>query len=154
MKKISIVLAVAALAGFAGQANAATANAIFGGSVANSCTLTAGAAGVLVPNLESDVLSSSLSGGSASTVTALATARGFKVSAIAPASFTTGDSTDTTFASSYDLAGPTTASGVAGATETTLNRGSHTVSVNLVATKSSGVFANGAYAATVTVRCE
>jgi hypothetical protein len=100
------------------------------------------------------VLSSTESGGSASNVTALATARGFKVSAIAPAAFTTGDSTDVTFASTYSISGPTTATGVAGAVETTINRGSHTVAVNLAATKSSGVFANGTYSATVTVRCE
>jgi hypothetical protein len=154
MKKISLVLAVAALSGFAGVANAATANAVFGGAVANSCTLTAGTAGVMAPNLESDVLSSTETGGSASTVTALATARGFKVSAIAPTAFTSGDSTDATFAASYSISGPTTATDVAGATETTILRGSHTVAVNLTATKSSGPFANGTYAATVVVRCE
>lgn len=154
MNKISIVLTAVALMGSVNAAHAVDANARFGGAVSNSCTLTAGSDGVLVPSLESDVLSSEGGSGSAATVTALATARGFTVQTIAPTAFTTGDSTGVTFASKYSVSGSTTAANVAGTTATTLNRGSHQVAVNLSATKASGVFANGSYAATVTVRCE
>ena len=154
MNKFSIALAAAALIGTVGAAHAVDSNARFGGSVNNSCTLTAGTDGVLMPNINSDVLSSEETGGVNATVAALVTARGFKVKALAPTVFVTGDSTDVTFAAKYSLSGPTTATNVAGATQTTLNRGSHIVSVNLAATKSVGVFANGTYAAEVTVRCE
>ncbi len=154
MNKFSIALAAAALIGTVGAAHAVDSNAKFGGSVNNSCSLAAGTDGVLMPNIDSDVLSSKVTGGVNATVAALVTARGFTVRALAPIAFTLGDSTNVTFASNYSLTGSTTASNVAGATATTLNRGPHQVLVDLVATKSTGVFANGTYQAEVTVRCE
>jgi hypothetical protein len=158
MKKISLALAMVGAAVVANQAHAVDVGARFGGSVAHSCTLTAGADGVMVPNIDNDVLSSTASGGSAATVTALTTARGYRLSAIAPAAFNSapaGESGTYSFVSTYSVSGPTSATNVPGATTTSLNRGSNAVSVDLVATKTDGnVYSNGSYEAIVTVRCE
>lgn len=158
MKKITLALAMVGAAALANQAHAVDTGARFGGSVSHSCTLTAGADGVMVPNIDNDVLSSTASGGSAAGVTALVTARGYRLSAIAPAAFNSvpaGESGTYSFVSTYSVSGPTTATNVPGATTTSLNRGSNSVAVNLVASKTDGnVFTNGAYEAIVTVRCE
>lgn len=154
MNKFSIALAAAALIGSVGAAHAVDAKAKFNGNVAHSCTLVAGTDGTLVPNFDGDVLSSKLTGGAAATVTATTTAGPYKVSALAPVAFTLGSSTNTTFEASYSISGATTASNVAGATVTKVKRGTNNISVDLVATNSLDAFANGNYAAEVTVRCE
>jgi hypothetical protein len=133
---------------------AATAPALFSGTVLSTCVLTVGTPGILTPNASYSKLSSDNAGGSESTVSALATGTGFKVSAIAPSAFTTGPTAADTFVSKYSLSGANTASNVAGATTTTLTPGTSLVSVGLEADKSTGTFGAGAYTAAVTVRCE
>jgi hypothetical protein len=156
MKKF-LTLAAGMLLLSSAQAFAATAGALFSGAVTSTCVLTAGTPGIIAPNSDYTGLSSQNAGGLSSSVAALATGSSFKVSAIAPNTFLTAPAdgnTNTSFASSYSLSGSTTASNVAGATQTPLNSGSATVSVNLAASKSSGNFSAGAYTAEVTVRCE
>jgi len=151
MRLVSCLLAAGLLSG---GASAGDMPATFAGLVLSTCVLTAGTAGVLTNNSSFNDLASTNAGGARSTVVALTTGTGFKISALAPSSFVTGDSTSVTFSADYNLNGVTTASGVAGATQTTLNLGTTTVSVGLDAQKSSGNFSAGAYSAIVTVRCE
>jgi hypothetical protein len=148
------LLAGAALLAMCGSAQAATIGAPFGGAVNNSCTLTALTSGVLAVNVNSNLLASNITGGRAATVRAVTSSRGFKVSAIAPTAFATGDSTNTNFISRYTVRGPTRFTNILGTVLSSLNRGTHTISVILRAQRTSGIFPNGAYSAVVTVRCE
>ena len=148
MKKFNFALAALLLLAPAG-AHAATGTANFSGTIAAICILTSGAAGVITPNSTYTTLSSTNTGGFASTLTAISTGTAFTVATDAP----TGITADT-LSSSYSLSGSTSASNVSGSTQTTLNAGTTAVSVNMVAAKTSGNFASGNYAATVTVRCE
>ncbi len=154
MKKYFICAATMALFGFSSSAFAATSPALFSGTVASTCVLTVGVAGIITPNADYTKLSSDKAGGAESTVSALATGATFKVSAIAPSAFTAGPSTADGFVSKYTLSGATSASNVAGATTTTLTPGVTNVAVDLEADKTSGTFNAGAYNAAVTVRCE
>jgi hypothetical protein len=147
-------LAVVILVGGAGGAQAVDANATFTGLITNTCVLTVGTPGIITANSGFSGLSSDNAGGSESTVSALITGGTFNVSAIAPSTFTLGDSTNVSFATDYSLSGASTASDVAGATTTAISSGVTNVAVDLSATKSSGNFGAGAYAATVIVRCE
>lgn len=148
MKKLNLILAIALLiapvSGFA-----ATGTASFSGTVVSTCILTAGTPGVIAPNADYTSMSSTNTGGSVSTVTAISNGTIFKVSTDAP----TGVSADT-LSSSYALSGATTSASVSGSTQTLLNAGNTAVSVNMSAIKTSGNFAAGAYVGLVTVRCE
>ncbi len=154
MKFNLIAIAIPALLVFTPVTFAADATAVFAGTVLNTCVLTVGTPGIITTNATYSKLDSDNAGGAESTVAALATGAGFKISAIAPTTFTSGSSTNVAFAADYSLAGATSATDVAGATTTTLQAGATTVSVGLEAAKSSGSFEAGAYAAAVTVRCE
>lgn len=154
MKNYFIAATCLAVACAPSSAMAADATALFAGTVASTCVLTVGTPGIITANANFTQLDSDNAGGAESTVAALATGAGFKVSALAPTTFTTGSSTNVAFVADYSLTGATTASNVAGATTTTLGAGLSTVSVGLEANKSSGTFGAGAYAAAVTVRCE
>jgi hypothetical protein len=154
VKLVSTLGAALVLVLSADLARAAVAPAPFSAAVNNSCTLTVLRSGVLAVNTASTLLASNITGGRTAQVRALTTSRGFKVSAIAPTAFTTGDSANTTFASLYTLRGATVVTNRSGSTITNLNRGTHTVTVNLRATRTSGIFPNGSYSAVVTVRCE
>lgn len=133
---------------------AVDAGAVFAGLVLSTCALTVGTPGVMTANAGYTSLSSENAGGSRSTVVALTTGATFNISALAPSTFTAGDSSNVTFATDYTLTGSTSASDILGVTTTLLNIGTTTVAVDLTATKSTGNFPAGAYAATVTVRCE
>ena len=135
-------------------ADAATANAVFSGSILSTCVLTVGTPGVMTADSGYSGLSSDNASGVESTVSALVTGGTFNVSAIAPSAFTLGDSSNVSFVTDYTLTGAATASDVAGATTTAIPAGVTNVSVDLAATKSTGTFAAGVYAATVIVRCE
>ncbi len=136
------------------NAHAATAPAVFTGTVLSTCVLTVGTPGIIAPNSDFSALDSRNPGGLPSSVSALTTGGSFSISAVPPASFTTGSSTGVTFATAYTLSGATTASGVIGTATTLLGIGVTNISVDLAATKSSGSFQAGAYTAAVTVRCE
>lgn len=133
---------------------AATTGAVFTGAVENTCVLTVGTPGVITPNSAYTVMSSKNALGSQSTVAALVTGGTFSVSTVAPSSFTVGDSTNVSFASSYSLSGATSATDITGLTATQILPGVTNIEVDLTATKSTSNFVTGAYNATVTVRCE
>jgi len=128
-----------------------------------SCTIVVLSSGQMTPNAAIAVLGSAQPGGSAAQVkvtanslicTVLGLLDCFRVSAPAPAAFTTypsGGDAGVTFSTSYRVDG---GAGIAGSVQTEVLNGSHTVAVDLSAARASGVFPAGAYQAQVTVRCE
>jgi hypothetical protein len=145
------------LISFESEGRAATANVPFTGTVLSVCALTVGTPGVMAPNANYTQLNSQNAGGSSGSVTAVTTGTGFSVTTEAPSNFTlspTGGGANVTFTSSYSATGVTTVSLTAGTTVTPLNIGITDVSVHLSATKSTGSFPAGAYAAEVVIRCE
>lgn len=149
---LSAALAISAL-----PAHAADGIVPFTGLVTSTCVLTVGTPGVLGANADYSTLSSAAAGGTAGLVTALSTGTTFRVSAIAPTSFSIspdGGNDGVTFAASYQASGATSIGNTLGAVTTTLGLGLTNLTVNLDATKSSGPFPGGAYTAEVVVRCE
>lgn len=155
MKLFGKVL-VAAVAMIPAQAFAATGNIPFNGTVTATCLITVGSSGTIMPNAGFTVLGSTQAGGAPGTATILTTGNAYNVSVDSPASWSSAPASaaGTTFATAYDLTGANTASGVSGATTTTLAHGTTNVAVNLTATHPSGSFEAGTYTATAVLRCE
>lgn len=151
---LKVLAAVAAIA--PGQAFAVTGTVPFSGSVTDTCVITVGSPGTIMPNTAYNVLSSKEAGGAAGTATILATGNAYSVSANAPTSWSVspGSTPATTFAAEYDLSGANTASNVSGSTLTALSHGSTNVSIDLTATLASGTYESGSYATTVVLLCE
>ena len=152
---LSIALASASLLSFTQPAN--SLDILFGGNILSSCVLVVGAPGVFGVNANGDVLSSKEAGGSAGTLTATATGTGYEISITSPAAFTVspaGATSDATFVSTYSLSGDTIVGETDEATSSPVNTGITNVSVDLVATKNSGIYSAGNYQAPVTVTCE
>ena len=156
-RAFSLAATIATILAAAPAALAATANVPFSGVVVSTCTLAVATPGILAPNSNYTVLGSNQPGGSAGAVTIISTGATFKVSATAPSSFTVAPAdgnTNTTFQAHYQSTGATSIGSVLGSTATPLNAGVTSLSVDLSATKSSGVFSQGAYTSEVVVRCE
>lgn len=152
-----LIIAGGLTACLASDSLAATANVPFTSVVLASCVLTVGTPGVMMPSADYASMSSASGGGTAGTVAVLNTGGTFRVSAIAPTAFTlapTGGSDNVTFASTYSGSGATSIGTTNGATQTNVSNGLTNLTVNLQATKSTGTFGAGAYAAEVVVRCE
>ncbi len=137
------------------QAFAVTGNVIFNGSVNNTCAITIVDAGILATNVGQTQLSSTNAGGQAGTATLATTSTAYSVTVNAPTAFDTQPATagTSTFAASYGTTGAT----VLAAGQTTLRPlsvGTTTVAVNMTATKVTGAYPTGTYAATVVLRCE
>jgi|GEM_PF-675990 len=138
------------------EAQAVNATVQFSATLLGACVLVA-TNGTLAPSADYTTLDSTLTGGLAGLVTATATSGTFKFSLVAPSSFTsapTGGNTNLTFATTYSGTGATTIGSTSGATQTSLNFGITALSVNLSATKSTGVFPAGSYQADVTAQCQ
>ena len=84
---LKVLAAVAVIAPV--QAYSATGNIPFNGSVTDTCVITVGSAGTIMPNTAYTVLSSKEAGGAAGTATILATGNGYSVSADAPTAWST-----------------------------------------------------------------
>ena len=156
-KQLTLVLASAVLTAWSLPSFAATGNVPFAGLITATCVLTVGTPGVLSPNPDFSILSSSNGSGQPGTISALSTGTAFRLSAIAPSAFTLSPPTggdNVTFTSSYSASGATNIGTTPGNTATLLNNGLTNVNVNLVAQKSAGTYAAGAYATEVVVRCE
>ena len=156
-KIVSKAAAVAVLALSADVASAAQATVPFTGVVTSTCVLTVGTPGVMAASTDFTTLSSTNAGGVPGSVAALSTGTTFKVSAIAPGSFTAspaGGGDAVTFNALYRGTGATSIGSTPGATATTLNTGLTNLQVDLSALRSSGTYPGGAYAAEVIVRCE
>ncbi|MGQ0671515.1 MAG: hypothetical protein ACT4N2_01355 [Hyphomicrobium sp.] len=138
-------------------ADAATTNLPFAGLVTAACVLTVGTPGVMAPDASYSNMSSDAGSGVAGTVAVLNTGGTYQVSAIAPSAFTlapTGGGDNVNFTTTYEASGATNIGTTPGSTTTAVNAGLTNLTVDLSATKSSGTFAAGAYAAEVVVRCE
>lgn len=134
---------------------AATGDVQFDAVVNNTCTIAVGPAGVLSTNVGQTTLSSTNPGGSAGTADITATSAAYSVSVNAPTAFATapsGGGTNVTFAANYASAGATTVATTSSAAP--LNTGVSNITVNMTATKTSGSFPTGTYAAIVVLRCE
>ena len=156
-KIVSMSCFAAAMIGSAASALAAQGTIQFTGAVTSTCVLTVGAPGVLAPNTDFTQLNSQASGGSAGTIAVLSTGSAFKVSTVAPTSFTSAPATggdSVNYSTSYQGSGATSIGSTPGTTATTVNTGLTNLSVNLLAQKSAGTFAAGAYVTVVIVRCE
>lgn len=148
------LLTMAALAGLCQPAPAA---------IIGTCTIMVGGSGTMTANPTINILGSMQAGGQSAGATINASSLlcsllnlldCYSVSAPAPAAFTSspsGGGTNVSFATAYRLD-----SGVStpGSTTQKLVNGTHTVQVDLTATKSSGIFPAGSYQGMVTVRCE
>lgn len=149
------VAAAAATILCAGTASAQTntdANAVFTGTILDTCAVTVPTPGTLDSSADATVLSSQIGTGSAAEAVLVTNSPRSEVQVIAPTSFTVapaGSDTDTTFAASYDIGGNV----VDGVVSTLLGIGVNDVDVHASATKGSGAFEGGAYTLTVTVRC-
>ena len=140
-----------------GTARAVTANLQFTANIGGACILTVVNNGILAPNTGFTVLDSAQLGGVPASVTALTTSSGFSFSASTPSSFTLaplGGNSNVTFATTYSGVGTTIIPPTAGSTATALNFGVTVITVNLAATKSTGIFPAGSYQADVTATCE
>lgn len=136
------------------QAHAVTGNVIFNADVQNTCAITVVDAGTLTANVGQTVLSSENAGGSAGTATIVTTSAAYQISVNAPTVFSTvpvGGAADT-FAAKYSTTGDSAYVDQTGANP--LATGTHNVSVDLAASKTTGSFPTGLYAATVVLRCE
>ncbi|MBZ9795103.1 hypothetical protein [Mesorhizobium sp. ES1-4] len=145
---------MSAFAGFCLPARAA---------IVGTCTIMVGASGTMTTSPTIGILGSTQAGGQSAEATITASSLlcsllnlldCYSVSAPAPAAFTSSPSsggTNVTFATTYRLD-----SGVStpGSTTQKLVNGTHTVQVDLTATKSSGIFPAGSYQGMVTVLCE
>lgn len=149
------MLAAAVLAGLCPPAGAA---------IVGTCTIMVGGSGTMKANPGINILGSKQAGGSSATATITTSSLlctlldlldCYSVSAPAPAAFTSapsGGNTNVTFASVFRLDG----SGVdnPGGSPQRVSNGTHSLQVDLTATKSSGIFPAGSYQGTVTVLCE
>jgi len=149
------LFAIAALAGFCLPAHAA---------IIGTCTIIIGASGTMKSNPSINIFGSKQAGGSSAGATITASSLlctllnlidCYSVSAPAPIAFTSapsGGDTNVSFASVFRLDG----SGLdnPGSAPQKLTNGTHTIQVDLTATKSPGIFPAGSYQAQVTVRCE
>ena len=149
------LLAVAGLAAFCAPASAA---------IVGTCTIMIGSSGTMKANPAINTFGSKQAGGSSASATITASSLlctlldlldCYSVSAPAPAAFTSapsGGNTNVNFATVFRLDG----SGVdiLGSSPQRVSNGTHSLQVDLTATKTSGIFPAGNYQGTVTVRCE
>ena len=159
MKKLVYTAAVVAAVFASAQANAATGNVQFDGTVAGTCVINVSNAGVLGVSTDFSTLGSSQAGGTPGSATVQTTDSSFKISLDTPSAWTSAPASgnaNVAFSSAYSSTGSTTASNVEGSTMTPLNAGSHNVTINLTAAKtvSGETFAPGSYQAQVVLRCE
>jgi hypothetical protein len=133
-------------------------------AIIGTCTIMVGASGTMKANLNINTFGSKQAGGSSATATIVANSLlcsllnlldCYSVSAPAPIAFTSAPSagnTNVTFATVYRLDG--SGADVSGSSPQKLTNGTHSLQVDLTATKSPGIFPAGSYQGTVTVRCE
>lgn len=142
---------------FATPVWSATGDIQYDATVADYCAITVDQNGVLGPRPDLRVLNSRVAnGGSPGRATVVTSASGYTLSTDTPAAFTAepvADTTPETFTSLFRSVGATTIAETD--VPTSLNAGSHTVRVTLIARKSPGdIFVSGTYSAVVVLRCE
>ncbi|RRI07713.1 hypothetical protein EH240_00250 [Mesorhizobium tamadayense] len=150
-----VLLAMALLAGFHLPAQAA---------IIGTCTIMIGASETMKSNPAINIFGSRQAGGSSATATITASSLlctilnlldCYSVSAPAPIAFTSspsGGDTNVTFDTVFRLDG--SGPDIPGGSPQRVINGTHSVQVDLTATKSPGIFPAGNYQGTVTLRCE
>lgn len=154
-KSVPVVLAGASALVVLAAPAAHAAGVGFNGLITSSCALTIGLDGTLTTNPGGTTLASNQSGGSAATALILSTASTYKLEVDPVTSFTlapTGGQPDAV-AVTYNATGVTTVTARAAGTPLNLGLGLTNVTVDLSATKSSGIFPSGLYHADVVMRC-
>ena len=159
MKKLCAIAATTFVVLTPIQANSATGNIPFSGTVSNSCIITVGSSGAIAASSDYAALGSEETGGAAGTATILTTGGGFDLSADAPTSFSSAPTTgndNVLFAVNYAATGANSIAKTDGGIATPLSRGSSAITVNMSGVKSvpGETFESGTYAATVVLRCE
>ncbi|MDG4881088.1 hypothetical protein [Mesorhizobium sp. WSM4884] len=146
---------MAVLAAFCAPAQAA---------IVGTCTIVVGSSGTMKANPSINIFGSKQAGGSSATATITASSLlctilnlldCYSVSAPAPIAFTSapsGGDTNVTFDTVFRLDG--SGLDIPGSSPQRVTNGTHSIQVDLTATKSPGVFPAGNYQGTVTVRCE
>ncbi len=135
---------------------AQTTNVPFAAAVTSVCILSVVTPGVLATSTDFTKLDSREAAGVSGAV-AIVNTGPFSVSAEAPSAFTiapAGGDDNVSFQAFYTASGATTAGETLGSVATPLATGITNLEVDLEAAKTGGVFAQGAYAAEVLVRCE
>lgn len=148
---ITLTTIVAAAVSAHAQTNT-DANAVFTGTILDTCTVTVPTPGLLGDSADATVLSSEEAGGQSAAAVLVTNSPRSSIQVIPPDAFTVapaGSDADTTFATKYELDG----NAVSGLTSTLLGIGINNVTVDASATKGSGAFEGGAYTLTATVRC-
>ncbi|MDX8477369.1 hypothetical protein RFN28_02610 [Mesorhizobium sp. VK24D] len=133
-------------------------------AIVGTCTIVIGASGTMKANPAINIFGSKQAGGSSATATITANSvlctlfnliDCYSVSAPAPLAFTSapsGGDTNVTFDTLFRLDG--SAVDIPGSSPERVINGTHSIEVDLTATKSPGIFPAGNYQGTVTVRCE
>lgn len=157
--KFSFPFIAILLTGFAAE-NALAANidnvVTFQGTIPESCSITILTNGTLAVSSEQDELSSEQIGGLPATASIVTNSSNSQVQMINPADFASapsGASANVSFGTNYILAGTTVAVEADGETQTTLNSGITTMTMNASATRASGALPTGDYTLTPTLRC-
>ena len=151
---LKVAILSGAIIGSVQAANAVTGNVIFNADVQNTCVIAVTDAGQMTANVGQTQLSSTNAGGSPGKATIVSTSSAYKVSLDTPTAFTTMPTggAASSFAASYSTTGATTLTNQS--VQNPLATGTTNVTVNLSATKATGSFPTGLYAATVVLRCE
>lgn len=159
-RHISIFAAVsfAALAGLAQTASAADVEgqAVFQGLILDTCTVNVLNPGVLGASGDQTRLASDEVGGVPANALVVTNSDRSSVQVLPPVAFETapvGSDLNTTFGTSYTLAGTTTGSAEDGQTLTSLNLGATDMIINAEAQKAEGNYNGGQYSFVTTVRC-
>ena len=138
------------------HAKAASSTVTFTGTVTTTCAINiVNGTGTLTTNSSLSNLSSKNPGGSPAKLD-VTTTGGVRVSldAVSSATVPAADTSSTVWLPTYSMSGAQTVSETAASTLMT-GSGTRNVDINLTGTKSGiDTFMGGAYAATVTVRCE
>ncbi|MEM6650305.1 MAG: hypothetical protein AAF603_08650 [Pseudomonadota bacterium] len=122
----------------------------------DTCTVVVGTPGILAPNSDNTMLSSTQAGGQPAIVTVAATAALYKVDIDSPTTFTlapSGGDTDMSYATEFDATGVTTLTDIAAGASVNLNLGVTVLSIDATAQKTSGIFPAGSYSMSSTVEC-
>lgn len=120
------------------------------------CTLVVVTGGTMTPNASFTQLSSTNSGGSGALVTATVVGLAMTLQLTGPSNFSSAPSegnANVSFTTEFSTTGATLIVPTANLTPRPIAVGLTTISIQLSAAKSSGVFPSGSYAADVTVNC-
>lgn len=152
MTKICTAAALAALTFVASAGPAAAVTVSLSGTILNSCALTVGSSGTLAPASDGTRLGSEESGGSAASLTVVATGSAPTLTFAAPTLNAPAGSSGSTVAIRYNAGGSGASSGYTSSQTTASSNLIDGFTVHARVTNASG-FVNGTYTASTVVTC-